>query len=230
MRGLVVHPPCDDRKHLTWGNGVEDLGITCGSLKWSPACAIIRPVSLPSAGRMVRGGSSAAPRPALAPSHSDELHAMRLEMVQHMEQSHQLFQALSRAVATLDTLVFEHDTHELDPATATHTIALQAQTAQTEIIRGIAAAVVQPIKVAAAAVALDNAWVQLGSDYLNVAQLLAGASGSGGSLPGSFGFILSSADVRSLTIHATANFPAGAFLTFALFGSAVPTMDGGVLH
>lgn len=189
-----------------------------------------RSVPLPSAGRMVRGGASAAPRSPAVPSVSDEVSAMRLELTQHMEQQSALFKSIMRSVATLDTIVFEHNTIELDPTKQTATIALQPQTSQLEIIRGIAAAIVSPTKAAFAPPQLDNAWVQLGDDFLNVAQLLAGASGSGGSLPGTFGFLLNSDAARTLTIHATAVFPANTFLTFALFGEAVPTLEGGVLH
>lgn len=178
----------------------------------------------------MRGGSSAAPRPSTPPSPSEEVSALHLEMTQHLEQQSQLFRALMRSVGLLDTIVFEHQTIELDPAKSTATISLQPQTAQLEVIHGVAASLVQPTAAAAVGVTLDNAWAQLGDDYLNVAQLLAGASGSGGSLPGSFAFLLNSDAVRKLTIHATAAFPAGAMLTFALFGKAVPTMDGGVLH
>lgn len=150
---------------------------------------------------------------------------MRRELTQHLTQQRALFQDLQRRIGTLDALVFEHDTQQLDPTTTTATLKLEPQTTQTEIIRHISCAIVQPNSATFTFPTLENAWVQLGTDYLNVQSLLTDWRA-----PGEFAFILSSKDVRSLTVVAQADWPADTFLSFALFGEAIPTMDGGVLH
>jgi hypothetical protein len=122
--------------------------------------------------------------------------------------------------------VYEHDTQELPPTAATFTLSLQPQTSQLEVIRSIHCAIVTPQAVAAGAFVIQNAFIKLGTHLLNAAPLLTSA----GTLNAHVGFELNSDDARSLTLVAQANWPANTYVSFALFGEAVPTMDGGVLH
>lgn len=191
-------------------------------------------------GQMVRGDGEAAPRSPIPPrpylgppagaTHEDELRGMQRQLTQHLAEQRALFHQLMSSVGTIDAQVFEHDTQELNPTVSTFTMDLPAQTAQTEFITGVYAAIVSPNLQAAPTITLENAWAQLGSDYINLNAVLNSSAGTGGILGGNYRFILRKGSVRELNLVASASWPAGAYVTFALFGIAVPTMNGGVLH
>lgn len=153
-----------------------------------------------------------------------------LQMTQHLHEQRALFSTLMHSVGTIDSVVFEHTSVALNPAVSIVTVNLPAQTAQTEFITGLYAAIVVPTLIAAPTITITNAWAKLGEEYVNLNALMNSAAGTGGMLPGNFKFILKSGNTRQLNLVASAVWPAGAFVSFALFGEAVPTMDGGVLH
>lgn len=177
-----------------------------------------------------RGRGGAAPRPASLPTLSDEERGLRLQLTQHLAEQRAMFSRLMHTVGTIDTLVYEHDTQQLPPTASTFSFTLQPQTSQTEYIRAVFCSIVQPSAAAAAAINITNAWAKLGNDYINLQALLSPTSGTGGSLSGDLCLILGSDSDRKVSVTAAANFPPNALLTFSLFGEAVPTMDGGVLH
>lgn len=187
-----------------------------------------RPVTVADgrSGLWERGRALAAPRDSSLPTPSQEIQAMRREITQHLTQQRALFTDLQRRIGTLDSIIYEHDTQELPPFLQAFTITLQPQTAQMEIIKSVHCAIITPSTGVAGVFALANAWIQLGSHYLNAAPLITGA----GTLNAHVGFELNSDAVRSITVLPQAAWPANTFLSFALFGDAVPTMDGGVLH
>lgn len=189
-----------------------------------------RPVTAGRTGLWERGTSGPAPRGDSVPTPAQEIAALRRELTQHLTQQRAMFQELQRRVGILDSLIYEHDTQELPPTQSTFTLTLQPQTTQTEEIRGLFCSITVPTMAAAPTITLTNAWAQLGSDYINLNAILNSAAGTGGFLPGMFRFIISSKAARTCNIVASSNWPAGAYLSFALFGEAVPTMDGGVLH
>ena len=154
---------------------------------------------------------------------------MARQLAQHLEQQRAMFSELMERVGTLDATIFEHDTQELPPTQATFTLNLNAQTAQTEYIHGLFVAIVCPQLTAAPTITITNAWAQLGSDYVNLNAIINSSGGTGGMLSGpKCRFILGGKSVRQVNIVASADFPAApnpAFLSFALFGEAIPTMD-----
>lgn len=153
------------------------------------------------------------------------------QLTQHLEQQRHLFSTLMERVGTLDATIYEHDTQELPPTQAAFTLDLTAQTAQTEYIHGLFVAIVVPTLTAAPTITLTNAWAQLGSEYVNLNAILNSSGGTGGMLAGEkCRFILGAKSKRQVNIVASGNWPSGAFISFALFGEAIPTMDGGVLH
>ena len=141
-----------------------------------------------------------------------------------------LTREIRRVVGTLDLIVYEHDTQELPPSADFFTMSLQPQTAQTELIRGIFASITVPTQITAPIIEVTNAWVKLGAEYVNLNSLLVSANGTGGMMPGNFTFVLPSQATREITVVSSDDWPAGSYLTFALFGEAVPSMEGGVLH
>lgn len=173
-----------------------------------------------------RGDSTAAPRDPSVPTPAQELSALRWELTQHLTQQRALFSDLQRRIGSLDSYVYEHDTQELPPLLQAFTLPLQPQTAQMEVIRSVHCSIITPSGLAAGAFNLANAWIQLGSHYLNAAPLITGA----GTLNAPVGFQLNSDAPRLLTVLPQAAWPANTYISFALFGEAVPTMDGGVLH
>jgi hypothetical protein len=137
---------------------------------------------------------------------------------------------LDGLVKTNDTIIYEHGTVELPATQAWFTLTLAPQTTQQEIITGLFAAITYPqVDVVAPTVTIENAWAQLGGEYVNCNAILNSSGGSAGSIPGSLGFMLNSEAVRQLSITASGNFPVGLYLTFCLFGYAVPVTSG-VLH
>lgn len=173
-----------------------------------------------------RGVRGAAPRDPSVPTPGDELRALRMELTQHLTQQQALFRSLQHRIGTLDAFIYEHDTQELPPALQAFTITLQPQTSQLEVIKSIHCAIISPTQAAAGVFNLANAWIQLGSHYLNAGPMITGS----GTLNAHVGFELNSDAVRSITVVPQAAWPATTYLSFALFGEAVPTMDGGVLH
>lgn len=137
--------------------------------------------------------------------------------------------ALVAQVQTLDTVVYEHDTQVLPVAAAQFTMDLPPQTAQTELITGLYAGIVIPSLSDPTYPTIQNAWVQLGDEYVNLAALFA-ATGTGGMLPGNYAFVIRSEAKREINIFASGVFPTDAYLTFALFGTTVPATLGDVLH
>jgi hypothetical protein len=137
--------------------------------------------------------------------------------------------ALVAQVQTLDTVVYEHDTQVLPVAAASFTMDLPPQTAQTELITGLYAGIVIPSLSDATYPTIQNAWAQIGEEYVNLAALFS-ADGTGGMLPGNYAFVIRSEAKREINIFAAGDFPADAFLTFALFGTVVPATLGDVLH
>jgi hypothetical protein len=147
-----------------------------------------------------------------------------------IERTHALLELnLRHSVQTLDTLVYEHETAELPSNAQTFTVELQPQTSQVERITGLMVAIVNPTKAAAPVITIDNAWAQLGNDFVNLNATLNSAAGNGGSME-NLGLILWSQDKRSFTVHATSDFPSGCYITAALFGHAVPATIADVLH
>ena len=137
---------------------------------------------------------------------------------------------LQQTVQTLDTVVYEHDTQELPTTQNFFQIKLQPQTSQIELITGIFVAIVMPGTVSNTVITLDNAYAQLGPDYVNLNSVLNSQGAMGGMVPGLFSWVLRSDDIREATLVATQNWPAGAYMTFILFGTAIPATLGDVLH
>lgn len=65
---------------------------------------------------------------------------------------------LARAVDTLDTLIYEHQTVQLPHTQKTYTLTIPAQTSQTEIIKGIDVAIVVPNDTPAPIITVVSAW------------------------------------------------------------------------
>jgi hypothetical protein len=163
--------------------------------------------------------------------HEQRLEQLIEEMRDIAEQSEMFLQTqLQSSVQTLDTIVYEHDTVELPVGQETYSLKLQPQTSQVELITGIFAAITVPDLVAAPTITLTNAWAQLGRDLVNLNAILNSSGGTGGALPGNFSFILNADDKRTLNVVASADWPVGAYITYALFGVTVPATLGEVLH
>lgn len=179
------------------------------------------------------GGQDAvgvAPRPDGIPTPEDEIRGLARQLAMHRAEMQALYATLMHSVGTIDTVVYEHQTIQLDPGTSTATLNLDPQTAQTEFITGLFCSITVPNLVLAPTITVTNAWAKLGGEYINLNAIINSSGGVGGFVPGNFKFILSSKSTRQVNLVASADWPAGAYLSFALFGEAVPTMLGGVLH
>lgn len=136
---------------------------------------------------------------------------------------------LQMSVQTLDTVIYEHDTQELPVTASDFTLKLEPQTRQLELITGIYAAIVNPVTGAAATIDINNAYLKLASQYVNLNAILNSSGGTGGFLPGNYSFVLFADSPRELYISATADWPADAYVSFALFGVPIPATFGDVL-
>lgn len=137
----------------------------------------------------------------------------------------------SYLVNTLDTVVYEHMTVELPTNQAYYSLALPPQTRQMERIDTVFAAIVFPAlpngnPVTAPTITLDNAYAMLGEQYVNLNAILNSSGGTGGAIPTPLGILLNEHDVRTFNIHATANFPQGAYLTAFCTGQTIPATLG----
>lgn len=190
----------------------------------------MRPVvqrAMDRVGMGVGGTPRSASIPPGRPSATDMLLA---QLSHHMEEQSALFRTLSHLVATEDLIVFEHMTQQLNPAVSTVTLTLQPQTAQQELIKGVFAAIVVPTLVAAPVITVTNAWAKLGGDYVNMNAVINSAGGTSGMLPGEYAFILNSESTRQLNVVAAADWPAGSYITFTLYGTVMSSSIPGILH
>lgn len=180
--------------------------------------------------RQRMGGGVAAPRDPSIPSVSDEEQAVHFQLARHMAEQRALFHQLMAVVGTLDTIVYEHDTQELPLTQNFFTLTLKPQTTQVELITGVFASIVMPTTTANSVITLTNAWAKMGDINVNMNSIFNSFGAMGGMVPGIFTFVMRSEATRSCTIVSSGNWPSGAYLTFALFGRAVPALSGGVLH
>jgi hypothetical protein len=137
----------------------------------------------------------------------------------------------SMMVSTVDTLVFEHVTVELPAGDSAFSLEVPPQTRQLERIDTVFCAITAPALYGseistAPTVTLDNAYAELGDDYVNLNAIVNSSGGTGGAIPQALGFLLNADDVRSFNIHATAPFPAGLLFTAALTGITIPATLG----
>jgi hypothetical protein len=137
----------------------------------------------------------------------------------------------SVAVTTLDTIVYEHDTVELPTGQAFYSLALKPQTRQMEQIDSVFAAITYPAlpggnPITAPTITLDNAYAQLGETLVNLNAILNSSGGTGGAIPTPLGVLLNEGSKRTFNIHATANFPQGAYLSCVLVGRTIPATLG----
>ena len=178
-----------------------------------------------------RVGTGESPRPVPTPPGVPSATDMLLaQLSHHMEEQSTLFRTLSHLVATEDLIVYEHDTQQLPTTAEVFTLNLVAQTAQQELIKGVFAAITVPTLVAAPTIDVTNAWADLGGNRINLNAILNSAGGTGGMLPGEYAFILNSESKRQLNIVASADWPAGAMVTFILFGTVMSSSIPGILH
>lgn len=172
------------------------------------------------------GRGDGSPRSSLPPGHSpvpDATSMLMAQLAAHIAEQTALFRQLHYLVATEDLIIYEHDTQQLPITQETFTLNLVAQTAQQELIKGVFAAVTVPTLVAAPTITITNAWANIGGNRINLNAILNSSGGTGGMLPGEYAFILNSESTRQLNIVASADWPAGAYVTFILFGTAMPS-------
>lgn len=192
-------------------------------------------------GDMVLPGRSAnqgGPGAASRQEHQDYAGGGDSPLMQHLliqqakltDELRSLHREIARSVGTLDLIVYEHDTQQLPTGQDFFTLNLTPQTAQTELISGLFVAITVPDLVAAPTITITNAWAKIGGTYVNLNAVINSAAGTGGMLPGKYQFVLNSESSRQVNVVASADWPSGAYLSFALFGEALPTQDGGTLH
>lgn len=210
------------------GSYQDETNITAGRIDQTPSTIT------PSVRRRRPAGAWAPlpPRGGPIPTpHEQALEQMMGNVEKLLEQSQAYLRSqLQASVQTLDTIVFEHDTQELPTGQSWFTLSLVPQTRQMELITGLFCAVTVPTpKTAAPTITIENAYAELGSDYVNLNAILNSLGSTGGSLPGNYAFLLNADAPRNVNLVASGDWPQGAFLTFCLFGTTVPAMFGEVL-
>jgi hypothetical protein len=176
-----------------------------------------------------RGAPPLVPMPTPGPG-NDPVTRFLTGLRRNISEQTALMRAISVGVGTLDLIVYEHITKELDPTVEIATVNLTPQTSQLELIQGIYAAIVVPTLAAAPTITITNAWAKLGDDYINLNSIINSSAGTGGMLPGEYAFVLKSQATRQLNLVTSSDWPAGAYVTFALFGKVIPASIPGVLH
>jgi hypothetical protein len=131
---------------------------------------------------------------------------------------------LAKRTSTVDSIVDYGQTVEADATSTIALVNLVPQTAQLELIEGFTVNLLLP---SGSSVTVQNAYVTLGSRYYGVQGILT-APYAPSYVP--IRQLLSANDTRSLVVMLSANFPVGTYVTFALFGRAIPTTLGGVLR
>lgn len=134
-------------------------------------------------------------------------------------------------VSTVDTMVYEHLTVPIPAGVQSFSLDVPAQTRQLERIDSVFCAITAPALnqdgiTTAPVVTLDNAYAQLGEDYVNLNAILNSSAGTGGTIPSKLGYLLNADDIRSFNVHATAVFPAGLYMTAVLTGATIPATLG----
>lgn len=180
----------------------------------------------------MRGRPGLPPRVPLPSSDgaADHFQQLARSVAAQAREQASLARAITHLVGTEDLIVYEHETVNLNPAVSTETLNLQPQTAQQELITGLFCAITVPDLVAGPTITISNAWAKLGDLYLNLNAIINSAAGTGGVLPGELGIILNSQSTRQINLVATAEWPAGTYLTFALFGKVISSSIPGILH
>lgn len=164
-------------------------------------------------------------------AHEQAVEALLESALELAEQSQLYLKSqLQAVVQTLDTIVYEHDTVELPTTQDFYTLKLPPQTVQQELITGLFCSITNPTLTTGDTIDITNAWAQLGEAKINLNALLNSSGGSGGAIPGNFAFVLNADAKRELNIVASADWPVGCYVTFALFGTTVPATLAEVLH
>lgn len=145
------------------------------------------------------------------------------------KQTDYLTRYLAQAVDEIDAHIYEWTTEPLPVGDQFHTLTVLPQTRQLEQIDSVFVAIVNPTQAAGLTMTIDNAWAKLGPVYVNLNAIVNSAAGTGGAIPIPLGLLLESYNTRQFTIHATAPFAAGWYMSAALIGKAIPATLGEVL-